>query len=44
MINTEKYLKDEYTELCAYHRHQRELTWKIGSILITASLAVLDVK
>jgi hypothetical protein len=43
MSNTERYIEIEYRELCAYHRHQRELTWKIGSILITASLAVFGI-
>lgn len=33
----------EYKELCAYHRHQRGLTWQSGSILITASLAIFGI-
>ena len=33
----------EYRELCAYHRHQRGLTWQMGGILITASLAIFGI-
>ena len=33
----------EYRELCAYHRHQRGLTWQLGSILVTASLAIFGI-
>lgn len=43
MHNTEEQKQVEYRELCAYHRHQRELTWQMGSILITASLAVFGI-
>lgn len=43
MHNPKEYKQIEYQELCAYHRHQRELTWQMGSILITASLAVFGI-
>ena len=33
----------EYQELCTYHRRQRELTWQVGTILITASLAIFGI-
>jgi len=36
-------VQTEYRELCAYHRHQRGLTWQMGSILITASLAIFGI-
>ena len=43
MHNLEEHNRVEYRELCAYHRHQRELTWQMGSILITASLAAFGI-
>ena len=43
MHNLDEQKQMEYKELCAYHRHQRELTWQMGSILITASLAVFGI-
>lgn len=38
-----EWMQMEYKELCAYHRHQRGLTWQMGSILITASLAIFGI-